>query len=443
MNVEKGTGQAPVPLRLVVLGAYGLIGAAVTRRLLDAGHQVTGVGRSVKAAEQVNLPITWQIFDIGTATTEDWRRALKDADVVVNAAGALQDSARDNLTAIHETAPKRIADAVVGTDTRIVQISAAGVSFDASTEFFRSKARGDAALRHAGLPLVILKPTLVLAPAAYGGTALLRAGAALPGILPKVLSESRIHCVLVDDLAEAVLDAVEGRISAGVEVDVTGPDAPNLPELLLLTRAWLGLRKARVEIPVPNLLLGFLTRAADVAGFLGWRSPLRTTAVQVLRDGVSGDPNALTVAGGKPCRGLAGIFRAMPATLQDRWFAQAYVALPLAIVILAVFWLASGLIGLAQVPAATAVLTFRGVGESIALLAVIGGGIADVVLGAAVLYRPWAKHACFGMILVSLGYLTAGTLLTPDIWVDPLGPFVKVLPGIALAWITMGFLDER
>ena len=44
---------------------------------------------------------------------------------------------------------------------------------------------------------------------------------------------------------------------------------------------------------------------------------------------------------------------------------------------------------------------------------------------------------------VSLAYLIGGTLAAPDLWADPLGPLVKVLPGISLALFVLAFADER
>ena len=46
------------------------------------------------------------------------------------------------------------------------------------------------------------------------------------------------------------------------------------------------------------------------------------------------------------------------------------------------------------------------------------------------------------MGILSLGYLGDSLLLAPDLWADPLGPMVKVLPGIVLAlWVCL-FLEE-
>ena len=47
------------------------------------------------------------------------------------------------------------------------------------------------------------------------------------------------------------------------------------------------------------------------------------------------------------------------------------------------------------------------------------------------------------MIAVSFAYLISGTLAAPDIWVDPLGPYVKILPSIALALFVLALADDR
>ena len=427
-------------LRVVVLGGYGLIGSAVMRRLIAAGHAATGVGRSRTAAAR-GPGDSWCIFDIGTQTVDGWRDVLAGADVVVNASGALQDGAKDDLTAIHETALVRMAEALAGSDCRFVQISAAGVSEDASTEFFRSKARGEAALKM--LNPIILRPTLVLSQDAYGGTALLRAAAAVPLVLPKVLPNATIQCVHIDDLAESVLDAVEGRIAPGTVADVTGPGTQALPDLIRRTRQWLGQPAPLVEVPVPQPLLRMATTVADAAGRFGWRSPLRSTAVQALSYGVRGDPDALPASGGKPCRPLDEIFETLPGTAQERWFARLWCILPLALITLSIFWIASGLVGLVRFGGAAEILTSRGTSAGIAGAVVLGGAAIDVLLGLAILWRPWARRACLGMLAVSVAYLAGATLIAPDLWADPLGPLIKVLPSMVLTLAVLAMLEDR
>lgn len=429
--------------RAIVLGGYGLIGAACMRALAADGFSVTGVGRSREAAARVLPDADWIIRDITGLSEDEWRSLLAGADVVVNAAGALQDGARDDLVAIHETAVARILAALAGTGTRLVQISAAGVSPDASTEFFRSKARGDALIQGAAFDWVILRPVLVIAPTAYGGTALLRAAAATPLVLPVLFPQARVQTVFVDDLATAVVQAARGRIAAGTVADLTEAGSRSFPETLRVFRRWQGFAEPKLALPVPGFVLSLTSGLADLAGHLGWRSPMRSNALQTLRGGIAGNPRPWAEAGGAPCRDLSQTLAAMPATLQERWFARLYLAFPMMVLLLSAFWIVSGAIGLAQVEAATGVLTARGFAGSLALSAVVGGAFADIALGLAILWRPLVRHACLGMTALSLAYLAGATVLAPDLWADPLGPLVKVLPGIALALATLVLAEDR
>ncbi|UWQ81308.1 DoxX-like family protein [Leisingera sp. S132] len=117
--------------------------------------------------------------------------------------------------------------------------------------------------------------------------------------------------------------------------------------------------------------------------------------------------------------------------------------MPAAVAVLSLFWLASGLIGLWQLEAAAKVLTDAGWGSLPAKASVAFWSLADIALGLAILWRPWAARACLGMAAVSLIYLAAATAVTPQMWADPLGPLVKVLPGLLLALITHQLLQER
>ncbi len=443
MDELEGPGRDPGLLRVVVLGAYGLIGSAVMRRLARAGYQVTGVGRSGIAAGKSDAQADWQIFDIAEMTVDGWQAILEDVDVVVNASGALQNGGRDNLKAIHETALSRLADALAGTETLFVQISAAGVSEKASTEFFRSKARGEAALCASGTRHIILRPTLVMAPAAYGGTALLRAAASLPFVLPGILPNSRVQTVHIDDLTEAVQAAADGRIPPGTIADVTGPDDHNLRTILEKIRRWQGIGNAWITLPIPNWALRPVSVLADLAGWLGWRSPLRSTAIRALADGVQGDPGTLGKAGGPACRPLDETLRDLPSTLQERWFARAYLLFPLAVLTLSFFWTLTGVLGLVSFGQAQAIFTDRGWSPQAAGLAVAAGSAIDIALGLLILWRSRLRRATLGMIAVSLAYLLGATLFTPDLWADPLGPLVKIMPTMTLCLFVLAFSDNR
>lgn len=429
--------------KAVVLGGYGMIGAACMRALAAAGFAVTGIGRSRRAALASNADAAWVIRDIPSIDVSEWREILANTDVVVNAAGALQDGGRDDLEAIHVTALSRLVEATRDLPLRIVQVSAAGVGPGASTEFFRSKARGDAVLAERARNWVILRPVLVLSPDAYGGTALLRGVAGLPLILPHVLPRAQVQTVHVDDLTAAVVAAARGEVPSGLIADLTEPGVQSFAALVDRIRHWLGFPTPRFRPTLPDAMMRLAGWGADLLGHLGWRSPLRSTALQALSDGVRGDPTAWQAAGGKPCRSFSATLESLPATRQERLFARSYFLLPLTIATLALFWCASGTITLLDPARAVAVLAGRGVPAWIAAPTVFGGVLADILLGLAILWRPRARAAATGMIGLSAAYLVGSLLVTPDLWLDPLGPMVKVIPGMTLAAVVALTLEER
>ncbi len=369
--------------------------------------------------------------------------AAGHVDVVVNAAGALQDGARDGLAAIHVTTVARLVEATKDSPLRIVQISAAGVGAEASMEFFRSKARGDEILARSGRDCVILRPTLVLSPDAYGGTALLRGVAGLPLILPRVLPHAQVQTVHIDDVTEAVVAAARRKLPSGLIADLTEPEVRGFSEMVDHFRQWQGFSPPWLRPKLPAVVLKSVGKGADLLGWLGWRSPMRSTALQALADGIRGDPSAWLEAGGQPCRSLVSTLRSLPSTRQERLFARMYFMLPLAIATLALFWCVSGLFALISPLRAVAVLEGHNVPAWVASITVYGGAFEDIGLGLAILWRSATRMATVGMIVLSACYLFGGLVVAPDLWLDPLGPMVKVVPAIVLAAIVAMMLEAR
>jgi len=430
-------------MAVLVLGGYGLVGSAVVERLSAAGVAVIGLGRDTAAAARRWPDVEWRTADLARLrTAASWSPLLGGVDTVVNAAGVLQQGLRDDVAAVQLHAMRALYAACASAGVRrLVQVSAAGAAPSATLAFLSTKGQADEALRASGLEYVILRPALVISPAAYGGTALLRALAAFPAVTPLVFAESPVQTVWIGDLAEAVSAAVAGRMASGATLDLAEGAQRSLAETVRLLRAWLGLPPAPV-LRLPAAVAGLAAGVADALGWLGWRSPLRSTAMAVMRAGVVAGGGAIPGLG-RELISLPETLRRMPAGPQERWFARLWLLKPLIIGGLAAFWLTSGAIGLARLAAATEVLTLRGVPEGLARGAALGGGILDLALGAAVLIRPTSGWALRGMVLAGLAYMGGAAILAPDLWLDPLGPMVKVVPAVLLSLAALAILDDR
>lgn len=430
-------------MNVLVLGAYGFIGSEITRALLKQGHKVCGFGRSATLGKRLIPQIKWVQGDLRTMSVSDWQKILPDIDVVVNAAGALQNTSRDTLDYVHVTAIEQLLRAATSHLLRIVQISAAGVSPYSSNEFLRTKAKGDALIMASSHEWVVLRPVLVFGAQAYGGTAILRAQASLPFIQILVFPDSRIQTVSVSNLANATVAAVDGRVASGTVADLAEDQSRSLKTVVKLLRAWQGFPEPKLTINLPNFVIAPIAKIADFLGYLGWRSPLRSNALTVLKGGILADGSIWKKSGHTPPDSFETTLLKIPSTVQERWFGRLYLLLPLAITTLCLFWIASGLIGFIYAADAQMVLTERSVSGSLAAFFVYGGSIADVALGLIVTFRKWSRLALMGMIALSASYLFGASLFAPDMWLDPLGPLVKVFPSIMLATMCLVFLEER
>jgi uncharacterized protein YbjT (DUF2867 family) len=430
-------------MRIAIIGAYGLIGSYVSARLAADGHQLVGVGRELEAARRRLPALDWKRADLATTSVEEWTDLLVDVEAVVNCAGALQDSPRDNLKAVHVDGVGRLIQACERAGVRrLVQISAAGAEPGRTTAFNATKLKSETLLAQSTLDWIILRPGLVFAPAAYGGTALLRGLAGFPGVSPVVHGESLVQTVGAEDLAVAVACCLAPNAPTHVTLDLVHAEALTLVDLTSRLRGWLGLKPAPI-LHLPVALARATAITSDALAWLGWRSPMRTTALEQLRMGIRGRAEDAARLEWAP-RSFDALLAAAPSGVQERWFARAYFAKPAILACLFAFWLLSGLIGITVgLKDAIGVLTAAGMNAEIAAGAVVGGSLIDIALALLLIWRPTAALALQSMLVVTAGYLIGGALVRPDLWLDPMGPLLKSIPAAFLALAALTTLDER
>lgn len=430
-------------MRVLLLGATGLIGSAVAARLHTEGIEVVGVARSAGSMAR-RLPVArWIELDLRRACAPaDWLPHLGGIDAVVNCAGVLQDNARDSTALVHAKAPEALWRACEQAGVqRIVQVSAIGVDRGGLTLFSASKAAGDASLRGSSLDWIILRPSVVLGRVAHGGSALIRALASLP-FLPRLPNAGRIDVVQLDDVAETIVILLRDGAARHIALELAGPERLSFEEVVAAYRKWLGRRPARL-IAFPAWVIAALCRLGDGVAWLGWRPALRTTARRELERGAIGDPTEWTRVTGIRPRSLGESLAAGPSGAQERWFANLYLLKPLLIGIFSMFWLATGIIALRPgQESAAAIMRAAGAG-SFSLPCVVAGSLADIVIGIAMAFRRSARIALLAALFVSICYVIAATLLVPALWADPLGPIMKIWPIMALNLACLAIVKER
>ncbi len=423
--------------------ADGFIGAYVVAALNHAGHEIVACARRPEPAKRRMPYAEWRKIDFNEDTSRKvWRDRLVGIDAVINCAGILQSSRNQSSTAVHTDGPVALFDAcALAGVKRIIQISALGI--EAETEFARSKTLADDHLAGLKLDWFILRPSLVYAPGAYGGTALFRAVAALPFVTPVPGDgEQQFQPIAMSDLTDGILDLLKPTVPARRVIVVAGPDHVSLQDILGGLREWMGLRPSKI-VRVPMAFVRFAAVISDLAGWLGARGSLRSTAISQLDHGNTAPVDAYAQAFGREPMSFSQGLARHPSQTQDRWHAWLYFVRPALRITMALFWVFTGLISLTdaiwQTPGGRAIATMFP--QDLLPFALWGGASIDICLGALLFVRWRVSLICMLMLAVTAAYLIGLSIMAPTLWIDPLGPMIKMLP-IAVALLVIAAIDS-
>ena len=132
-------------MNITVAGASGFVGKALTRRLLENGHTVTGLGTSRNHPLQTMPNFTWIRAD--TTRPGVWQAAVETADAVVNLAGRTifkrwTRAYKSRIADSRLETTNNIVSAMTGSNQTLISTSAVGYYGD----------RGDETLTEASSP---------------------------------------------------------------------------------------------------------------------------------------------------------------------------------------------------------------------------------------------------------------------------------------------------
>jgi uncharacterized protein YbjT (DUF2867 family) len=433
--------------KILVLGASGLIGGFVTSDLRVRGFHVVGVARRLPASQKrsaVDLELPVMSMD-----SKALARLLADhrIDVVVNCLGVLQDGPGSDTTAVHRDFVARLLQAIHDSNRaiRLVHISIPGTTETDRTAFSTTKREAERLIAESGVPFAILRPGFVVALAAYGGSAMVRSLAAFPLDLPPAERAAPFQPVAMEDIAATIawLAARDPGEASAVTWDLMQAQPVTLGNVIDQFREALGTGRWW-RIAMPAFLLDLGARLGDLANKFGWMPPMRTTAIAELRRGVSGDPAGWMAATGIVPKRIEQTAGNRPATIQDKWFARLFPIKALVIASLVVFWLVSGFIALViSYDAAAETLRSHGFPPWLVAPITIGTSLMDMSIGVLIAFRRTAAVGLIAGIVASLGYMAGAAILTPDLWIEPLGALVKTGPAIVLMVVALLTLDNR
>ncbi|MGN2246069.1 SDR family oxidoreductase [Frateuria sp. GZRR35] len=422
--MTEASGGNKARLRVLVLGADGLIGRAVCDALQAAGHRPVRGVRHRQGSGGAGVGHVEADFAHDTHQA-DWLPRLQGIDAVVNAVGIFAEHGAQTFRRIHTQTPRALFAACRAAGiTRAVQISALGADEHATSRFHRSKRAGDAAL-HAMVPTgTALQPSLVFGSTGASSRMLMLLSWLPLAVLPGS-GRQRIQPIHVDDVAALTVRLLEDD-ARPPSLAAVGPQALSLARYLSVLRRALGGGRLRV--------LGIPTTWLARVGRLGGHWVDREALAMLDRGNTANAASATHWLGHPPRPPRLFLSRAEAADMRVllAWRVWALVGR----VAVALVWLVTALLSLGVYPVAGSfdLLAHVGLHGPMASAALYGGALLDLVLGIATLalHGRALRITYLAQVALILSYTAIITIALPAFWLHPFGPILKNLPMLAL-----------
>lgn len=234
----------------LLIGGTGFVGSAIARRLVchpaSADFRLTLPTRRRERAKHLTTLPTASVIEANVHDEAVLAELMRGQDLVISLVGIL----KGNFQRAHVELPGKIARAAAAAGVpRLIHISALAASADAPSNYLRSKAAGEAAVKAAYPAATIFQPSVI-----FGrGDSFLTLFAGLLAVAPVVplaCPGARFQPVWVEDVAASVVACLDHPESKGQTYPLCGPREYTLRELVATTGKLSGHPRPIIGLPL-------------------------------------------------------------------------------------------------------------------------------------------------------------------------------------------------
>ena len=235
-----------------ILGGGGFIGRYLVRNLTKKNYRCIISTR--KAFQKGYLktqatPGAIELLDWNSNNFSELKEAIKNSDVVVNLIGILYETRKQKFYNIHSSIPEAVAKICSEADVKkFVHVSAIGANENSKSLYQKSKHLGEVKA------LSNFKNTLIVRPSVVCGTEdnftnLFSKLSILP-VIPLVGINYKFQPILVTDVADAIVQAIETNNNEGKIYEIGGPKVISFGDMVKSILKTINKKRFVVQMPM-------------------------------------------------------------------------------------------------------------------------------------------------------------------------------------------------
>ena len=236
-----------------ILGGGGFIGRYLVRNLTKKNYRCIISTRKPFQKGYLKTqatPGSIELIEWNPNNFSELKEAIKNSDIVINLIGILYETRKQKFYNIHSGIPEAISKICSETDVKkFIHVSAIGASETSKSLYQKSKFQGEVKA------LANFKNTIIIRPSVICGTEdnftnLFSKLSFLP-IIPVVRMNYKFQPILVTDVANAIVEAIETKDNEGKIYEIGGPKVINFGDMVKLILKTINKKRFVVEMPMP------------------------------------------------------------------------------------------------------------------------------------------------------------------------------------------------
>jgi uncharacterized protein YbjT (DUF2867 family) len=208
-----------------ILGGGGFIGKYLVRNLAKKNYRCFISTR--KAFQKGYLktqatPGAIELIDWNSNNFSELKEAIKNSDIVINLIGILYETRKQKFYNIHSGIPEAVSKICSESDVKkFIHVSAIGASETSKSLYQKSKYQGEVKALNNFKNTVIIRPSVVCG-TEDNFTNLFSKLSVLP-VIPIVGIDYKFQPILVTDVVDAIMQAIEVKGNEGKIYEIGGP----------------------------------------------------------------------------------------------------------------------------------------------------------------------------------------------------------------------------